>query len=52
MLKRLVAAIVMCVLSLGIILSTRQYKRDVIVEQQKQKDDKKNEVVFLIHRLC
>ncbi len=45
MLKRLVAAIVMCVLSLGIIFSTRQYKRDVMVKQQKQEIAKESEVI-------
>lgn len=34
MLKRFVAAVVMCVISLGIILSTRQYKRSMMEEQQ------------------
>lgn len=40
MLKRIVAIIIMCLLSLGIILSTRQYKRDLLVEQNKQEAEK------------
>ncbi len=41
MLKRIIAIIIMCMLSMAIILSTRQYKRDMIVEQHEQ--EQKNE---------
>ncbi len=45
MLKRFVAIVVMCALALGIIFYTRDYKRELMVEQQKQEINKNNEVV-------
>ena len=46
MLKRIVAIIIMCLLSLGIILSTRQYKRDMLVKQQEEVAKQEEEEVL------
>ena len=40
MLKRFVAIIVMCALTLGVIFYTRDYKRDIIVEKQNEEIEK------------
>ena len=46
MLKKIIATVVMCVLSMVIILSTRQYKREELVGQQQQSEseDEQEEV--------
>ncbi len=46
MLKRIVAIIVMCMISLGIILSTRQYKRDIIIQQQEEIAEQEEEEIL------
>lgn len=46
MLKRFVAIVVMCALTLGVIFYTRDYKRELMVEQQKQEiTNEKEEIV-------
>ncbi len=45
MLKRFVAIVVMCALALGVIFYTRDYKREILVEQQQQENIKNEEVV-------
>lgn len=45
MLKRFVTIIVMCALTLGIVFYTRDYKRELIVEKQKEEIAKENTVV-------